>query len=179
MPRYAAFLRAINVGGRVVKMELLRRVLADAGLAGVETFIASGNVLFESPVQDGPRLEAQIEKTLEATLGYRVAAFVRTIPELAAIARRKPFPHGDDEGTTVYVAFLKAAPPAVARRALMAFKDDTNDFSLAGRELYWHSRGPFGGVGMRGFSGAMLEKTIGGEATLRNSSTVRKLAAKC
>ena len=179
MPRYAAFLRAINVGGRVVTMELLRRVLADAGFASVETFIASGNVLFESPVRDGARLEARIEQTLEAALGYRVATFVRTIPELAAIAGRQPFPKGDDPGTAVYVAFLKAAPPAAARRAVMAFRDDLNDFVLAGRELYWHSRGPFGGVGMRGFSGATLEKTLGAEATLRNSSTVKKLAAKC
>ena len=46
--KYAAFLRAINVGGRVVKMDRLRTLFEAAGLRGVETFIASGNVVFES-----------------------------------------------------------------------------------------------------------------------------------
>jgi uncharacterized protein (DUF1697 family) len=179
MPRYAAFLRAINVGGHVVRMDVLRRVFEASGFEDVGTFIASGNVLFESAARDAARLEARIEAALQAALGYRVATFVRTMPELTAIAGRQPFAEGDAAGTAIYVAFLKAAPSAPARRSLTTFQDALNDFHVAGREIYWHSRGPFGGVGMRGFSGAILEKTLAVEATLRNMSTVRKLAAKC
>ena len=48
MPRYIAFLRAVNVGGRIVKMDELREHFAAAGFSDVETFIASGNVIFSS-----------------------------------------------------------------------------------------------------------------------------------
>ena len=48
MPQYVAFLRAINVGGHIVKVQDLRRIFESCAFAGVETFIASGNVVFES-----------------------------------------------------------------------------------------------------------------------------------
>jgi uncharacterized protein (DUF1697 family) len=179
MPRYVAFLRAVNVGGRVVRMDALRRRLEDAGFGGVETFIASGNVVFDSRPTDAARLEARIEETLEAALGYRVTTFVRTIPELAGVATHEPFAGSPLAGTALYIAFLKAAPAPAARRALMGFASDVNDFRVRGREVYWLSRGAYGGIGMRGFNGALLEKTLGLAATLRNATTVRTLAAKC
>jgi len=52
MPRYVAFLRAINVGGHVVTMAQLKRAFEAVPLASVETFIASGNVIFESRSTD-------------------------------------------------------------------------------------------------------------------------------
>ena len=176
--RYVSFLRAINVGGRVVKMDALRRALADDGLANVETFIASGNVLFDSPGRDTARLERRAEAALERLLGYRVATFVRTLAELAAVAARDPFPDAG-AGTALYIAFLKAQPSAAATRTLMSLAGDVNAFHVHGREVYWLSRGRYGGVGMTRFDGARLEKIVGMEATLRNVSTVRKLAAKC
>ena len=78
MPRYAAFLRAVNVGGHIVRMEELRRVLTAAGFSDVETFIASGNVIFSSPVTDTAALERRFESALEKAFGYAVATFVRT-----------------------------------------------------------------------------------------------------
>jgi uncharacterized protein (DUF1697 family) len=48
MPKHIAFLRAINVGGHIVKMDHLRRLFEALELAEVETFIASGNVIFEA-----------------------------------------------------------------------------------------------------------------------------------
>jgi uncharacterized protein (DUF1697 family) len=179
VPRYVAFLRAINVGGRVVKMDVLRQALADDGLAKVETFIASGNVVFDAFGKDTGRLERRIEAALAAALGYRVATFVRTLPQLAAVAASAPFPRAGG-GTTVYVGFLKGVPDATATRTLLSLASDVNAFEVHGREVYWLSRGRFGGgAGVTRFDGARLEKIVGMEATLRNVSTVRKLAAKC
>ena len=49
MPRYIAFLRAINVGGHnTVKMDFLRQLFESLGFSNVETFIASGNIVFET-----------------------------------------------------------------------------------------------------------------------------------
>ena len=65
MPRYVAFLRAINVGGHIVKMDHLRELFTQLGLTDVETFIASGNVLFTTSSKSGPALEKKIEQALE------------------------------------------------------------------------------------------------------------------
>jgi uncharacterized protein (DUF1697 family) len=174
MPKYVAFLRAVNVGGRVVKMEALRRTFAAEGFSGVETFIASGNVVFSTPARDGSRLERRIEKALAAALGFHVAAFVRPVRELVELARRDPFGHTPASGTAMHIGFLKTAPSAAARAALMSLRNDINDFHVEGREVFWLLRGRWSDAG---FSGATLEKTLGVEATLRNATTVRRLAA--
>src|SRR5687768_9945680 len=108
MARYVAFLRAINVGGRYVKMEELKRHFVEMGLEEVSTFIASGNVIFESRARDVPALERKIEQALKEGLGYPVATFIRSTQELAAVAEHDPFPDCPDAG--VYVAFLHDAP---------------------------------------------------------------------
>ena len=92
MTRYIAFLRAINVGGRTVKMDELRTLFAAMGFAGVETFIASGNVIFAADHSDAAALQQRIEGELNQALGYAVATFLRTDAEVAAVARYAPFP---------------------------------------------------------------------------------------
>ncbi len=170
--RWVAFLRAINVGGHTVKMSYLRELFAELGLLNVETMIASGNVSFEGAAADVVALEAQIERHLRQALGYEVATFLRTLPELAAIARYRPF--ADDEAT-LYIAFVSAPPSAAAQEKLMAFRSDIDDFDIHEREIYWLCRTK---LSESRFSGALLEKAIGMPATLRNITTVKKLAAK-
>src|SRR5690349_8708838 len=89
--RLIAFLRAINVGGHTVKMDVLRRLFEELGFQNVETFIASGNVIFDAPNGDYGALEKQIEVHLRASLGYEVVTFVRSAPELARVADCRPF----------------------------------------------------------------------------------------
>jgi len=86
MPRYVALLRGINVGGHVVKMDRLRTVFAAIGCSDVETFIASGNVIFSSPSGDAAALERRAEAALEEALGYEVTTFIRTPEQLQSIA---------------------------------------------------------------------------------------------
>ena len=91
MARYVAFLRAINVGGHVVKMDVLRAAFDELGFENVETFIASGNVIFDTREKDIPAVERRIEQALQSTLGYEVATFIRSLEEVAGIARYRPF----------------------------------------------------------------------------------------
>jgi uncharacterized protein (DUF1697 family) len=178
MPRYVAFLRAINVGGHVVKMAELRKLFESMGLDGVETFIASGNVLFESPAKADRALEEKIEAHLKKRLGYAVDTFVRSIAELQAIAVYEPFSAADfdlDRTRTLYVGFLAKPPAAADAKKLMALRTKDEAFQVHGREFYWISTV---GIGQSVFSGALLEKTIRTPATLRNINTVRRLVAK-
>ncbi len=176
-PRSITFLRAINVGGHTVKMDRLRALFEALGLANVETFIASGNVIFDSPHKPTQTLEQEIERHLRASLGYEVATFIRSTAELADVAAYAPFAAADLDapGSSLYIAFLHALPDEAAQQKLMALRTEVDDFHLHGRELYWLRRIR---LSESAFSGALIEKTIKLPATMRNVTTVRKLAAK-
>ena len=174
--RYIAFLRAINVGGHVVKMEQLRALFAEMGVANVETFIASGNVIFESRSKSESVLQKKIEGHLHQGLGYEVTTFLRTDEELAKIAARQAFPAtATNENAVVYVAFLATKPNDAAVATLVGHQSEVDEFKVHGREVYWLCRKNFSDSA---FSGSRLEKVLGMRATVRNSTTVKKLAAK-
>lgn len=173
--KHMAFLRAINVGGHTVKMDHLRGLFEQMGFSEVETFIASGNVIFTSPVEDGRALEQQIEAHLRQALGYEVATFIRTPAELAAVSAVQPFPKADLEGNTLYIGFVQASPGDDARQKLMALQTPLDEFRLDGRELYWLCRTS---ISQSAVSGAKIERALGMPTTLRNVTTVRKLVAK-
>jgi uncharacterized protein (DUF1697 family) len=176
MPRYFAFLRAINVGGHVVKMESLRQTFEEIGLTKVETFIASGNVIFESR-SSAKTLEEKIEAQLQRTLGYEVKTFVRSNGELTAIAECQPFAKAELEmaGNTLFIGFLNEQPTKKAQTELLGYPSKTDSFHFDQRELYWLCRTR---VSDSEFSGARLEKTLGMGTTVRNSNTVKRLTLK-
>jgi uncharacterized protein (DUF1697 family) len=176
MPKLVAFLRAINVGGHTVTMETLRQEFEALGLKDVETFIASGNVVFTAPSGKVAALERKIEKHLHRSLGYEVRTFVRTEAEVAAIAGYKPF--ADDQlrsALSLNVAFLGEALGPEAVRLLMVMRTSIDDFHVNGREMYWLCRRK---QSESSFSNARFEKALGGRATFRGVKTIVKLAAK-
>jgi uncharacterized protein (DUF1697 family) len=177
MPKYVAFLRAINVGGHTVRMDDLRLSFEGLGFSNVETFIASGNVIFDSKSKSTQALERKIEACLQKTFGYAVATFIRTTVELAAIAHKKPFSAAElkAEGNALYIAFLADTPSDEAKQRLLLFTTETDDFHIVEREVYWLCRKK---MSESKFSGARLEKTLGMQATFRNSTTVKKIAAR-
>ena len=173
MPRHIAFLRAINVGGHTVKMDALRRLFERLGHSEVETFIASGNVIFAAPSKNALALERAIAAHLEKALGYPVAAFIRSPEHLTAVGGYRAFPAAS--GTSLHVGFLSARPAAAAVRELESLRTGTDDFRVRDREVYWRIHGGFSDSK---FSGSKLEKLLGVQATFRNLNTVTKLASK-
>ncbi len=143
MTQYFAFLRGINLGKRRVKMDALKSIFEEIGFNNVSTFIASGNVIFESKVKDAAKLEAQIEKKLEAELGYDVETHLRTADELAAVGRLDPFPKEPwvQSDWTVHVGFHKESIPKTDAKKLCAIATDYDAFHVDGRELYWLTHG--------------------------------------
>ena len=174
--RYVAFLRAINVGGRTVKMDHLRRLFLGMGFARVETFIASGNVIFDAAGTDTAALERAVEAGLQDALGYRVDTFIRTPAELAAVAATWPFSDADRAAPhTLFIAFLGAPPDEAGIARLMAYTTPVDAFHMDGREVYWLRRDA---LGESAFAGGALEKALGMPATVRNRTTVAKIAEK-
>jgi uncharacterized protein (DUF1697 family) len=176
MPRLFAFLRAINVGGHTVGMQNLRELFEDLGFKGVETFIASGNVIFVSQSTNAGALQKKIESHLLKSLGYEVSTFIRTEAEVAAIARYQPFTESAVQSAATFcVAFLAEPLDAAAKKTVMSLRSDVDDFHINGRELYWLSKNR---QGESAFSNARLEKVLKIRATFRGTKTVVRLAAK-
>lgn len=176
MSRFIAFLRAVNVGGRTVKMDELRALFEALGFAEVETFIASGNVIFGGKARDMAALERKIEAHLQQSLGYEVKTFVRSDAEIAAIAQYQPFDAARmKSAAALNVAFLAEPLTAEARQALYKLRTDIDEFHVHGREIYWLCRRK---QSESTFSNAVLEKTLKLRATLRGMNTLLKLAAK-
>ena len=176
MPRYIAFLRAINVGGHTVKMDVLRTLFESLGFTTVETFIASGNVIFETKSRATTKLERQIEESLHKALGYEVATFIRSDLELATIAQYRPFPDSIlKSAAALNVGFMSAPLKPDAEKILAGFRTTFDEFHSHGREIYWLCRKK---QSESTFTGAVLEKAVRIRVTFRGINTIAKLSAK-
>ena len=171
--RYAAFLRAVNVGRnhRVTSAEL-REIFEGVGAEEVATFRTSGNVVFEAPRDMG----AAIEKALEKTLGYDVGVFTRNASELAEIAGSEPFKPAQVKKSKgkLHVSMLSAKPSAAKRKQVLALATDDDLLAFGKRELFWL---PSGGT----LESTLDRKTIDellGPTTMRTKGTVEQLMAK-
>ncbi|MEC5388063.1 DUF1697 domain-containing protein [Uliginosibacterium sp. H3] len=174
MQKYIALLRAINVGGRIVKMEALRAHFESIGCANVETYIASGNVIFDAGTSAEEALRRKIEVHLESALGHEVSTFLRTPAELAAIAAFNDKAAASAEALNV--AFLHAPLDENELETLMSLRTDIDDFRSHGREVYWLCKTK---QSDSKFSNALFERKLRIPATFRGMNTVRKLAALC
>lgn len=105
-----------------------------------------------------------------------MATFIRSAAEVRAIADYRPLAADRvaDEHTLM-IASVRSPPGDQAWQKLQGYRTDKDDFHVHQREVYWLCRGK---ISESAFSGALLEKTLGTAATMRNSTTVRKLACK-
>ena len=171
--RYVAFLRAINVGGHTVRMETLRTLFESMSAENVRTFIASGNVIFDARAGDPGRLERKFESGLANALGFPVATFLRTLPEVEDVSGFPAFPQAAIAAAAgFYVGFLKSAPAKSVGEAVAASSTPSHRFRVHGRELYWLRVNR-----EEEFTGPRTENLLG-PTTVRSITTVRKIATK-
>ena len=145
--------------------------------ANVETFIASGNVIFDCSTAGDRKLSDAIQRHLKAELGYEVDTFVRTRAEVAAVAAFRPFPKADMEapGTRVYCSFLHEPLGAAQARGLLACRTKTDEFCVEGREFYWLCRIPSAESTV--WASPQMRALKLPTSSSRNVTTIRKLAA--
>ena len=161
---YVALLRAVNVGGTgKLPMITLKAMCVKAGFSNVQTYIASGNVLFTSP-----KTEAQVKSTLEAALakyaGKPVGVMVRTAVELEQVLAKNPFKKQSPSYTVAI--FLDAPPPADA--LLRASGVNGEELAAGAREIYvFYANGQ---------GRSKLKIPAASNGTARNMNTVAKLS---
>lgn len=177
MSRYVAFLRGMNLGGRRIKNEELRRHFGEMGFEEVKTFRASGNVIF---VVTGREAESRVAKWVEAELGerlgYEVPVFLRSIEEVAAVASREPFEAKAVKKSKgkLQVSFLAKKPSAAAKKKALALATDEDQLAIQGRELYWL---PSGGISESELDLKAIDAALG-PGTIRTMGTIEQIAAK-
>jgi uncharacterized protein (DUF1697 family) len=164
MARYAALLRAVNVGGTgKLPMADLKRMGEEAGFEAVSTYIASGNLIFRSD-HDESAVRKALEDKLEAYAGKRVAVHVRTAEELAALVERNPFP--DCPPNRVVAMLIEGVPPADTLDRVSGRQEE--EIALGVREIFIH----YGD----GQADSKLRIPAAVDGTGRNMNTITKLA---
>ncbi|MGA3060316.1 MAG: DUF1697 domain-containing protein [Candidatus Bathyarchaeia archaeon] len=175
MARFVVFLRAINVGGHSVAKAKLQEAFVSLGYQNVLTYKQSGNVIFETDEADPSEIKRKVEKTLCKVLGYDVAAFVRTLPQLKAIANGEPFSGYDKEGASFLVTFLAEAPLEFPFKVPLTIPKSTAQIiSVKGNEVFSVTHG--GGEG--GLPNPFLEAKLKLKTTTRNMNTIAEILQK-
>jgi uncharacterized protein (DUF1697 family) len=175
MINYVAFLRGINVGGKkLIKMEDLRRVVESVGLKNVRTFIASGNVLFETSQANRDALIRKIEKKLLAAFGHDVPVVLQTIDELKEILRTGPFKKikpGADE--MLCVTLIAAEPKDAPKLPFQSEKENLEVLAIKNRAAFILCRRKKNGS--FSFPNNLFEKEFGVVATTRQWNTIVRI----
>jgi uncharacterized protein (DUF1697 family) len=160
---YVALLRGINLGKRQLKMDELKRIAAELGLATPKTYIASGNLLFVSDKRE-KILKAELERALAEHMGAAVPVMIRSAKQMADAAKANPF--AEEPGNKVVAIFLDGRPPGDVGETA---KNQAQERIAAGtREIYVHypdGQGP-----------SKLVIPAAATGTARNMNSVIKLA---
>ncbi|HVC47728.1 MAG TPA: DUF1697 domain-containing protein [Terracidiphilus sp.] len=179
MPTYVALLRAVNVGGTgKLPMADLRKLLAGLGLRNVETYIQSGNAVFDAP-GSASTVHKALATALEKRMGRPVGVLLRTHDQLTRAIADNPYPaEAAADGARVHAVFLSAPAPASAaaelNRVAAANPNRRDRFHFRGDMLYLHL--PDGAADTK-FTPAVMNRAVGAsiEATARNWNTILKL----
>ncbi|RNI22792.1 DUF1697 domain-containing protein [Flexivirga caeni] len=176
MPKHIVLLRAVNVGGRWVKMARLREFLLDNDFQDVETHIQSGNVLVGTPMRSTAKVSATLEALLQEEFGFAIPCIVRSPAQLRAIADfAETQPDPLDGGTLRrYVTFYRDPLPQDRADELAAWDEPGERLLPHGSEMHWWLAKP---AHEAKISNARLERG-GAVSTTRDLTVVRALAGK-
>jgi uncharacterized protein (DUF1697 family) len=163
---YVALLRAINLGTRNrVPMARLREVVEQIGATNARTYIASGNVLFDSDLT-AERLKAKLEQAIEAEFGFKCAVVVLTAVQLGQVVRHNPFRRADAK--QIHVAFATGPIPTRLKAQFNQINSDNEKAAVVGRRIYmWLPHG-FGQATIPGMAMSKTEPPL----TIRTLRTV-------
>lgn len=169
MTRYAAFLRGVNVGGRKVLKDDLLRCFTDLGFTEVTTFLQSGNVVFESALDDVGVLRRRIEAGLAQQFGMPVITFVYPLSEIKTLIEQYPFERHED-----YHAYAVLTDGQI-KEMLDDWPADngTDKVALSALGFYWSV--PKGLTLDSPFAKYISPKKVAEHTTTRNLNTLEKM----
>ena len=170
--RYVALLRGVNVGGKnKLPMADLRDIFTGAGCAGVETYIQSGNVVFEARLDLAELVPEIVTRGIRRQFGYETAVVVRSREEMRQVVASNPFDTSGDP-RLLHVAFLENTPGAEAVSRLDPERSPPDAFAVRGRNVHLHYPN---GVARSKLTNEYLAAQLQTVSTMRNWRTVLTL----
>jgi uncharacterized protein (DUF1697 family) len=179
VPKYLALLRAVNVGGKnKVPMKELRQELEAAGLKNVQTFIQSGNVVFEADAKIADSLPSLVAGVIKERFDVTSPVVIRTKDELATAIKQNPFLKEGEPQTTDHIDFLADEPTAAQIEALDPNRSPGDRFAVVGKEIYLRFSV---GIGTSKLTNAYFDsklKTVGTARNLRTTNTLLEMMSE-
>src|SRR4051812_6183659 len=173
--RYIALLRGINVGGnKLIKMEALAAAFTAAGFRKVKTFIASGNVIFETRSNNRKALTKRIEKMVTAAFGHEIAVAVFTLVELKELTSTDPFAR-IKQSKDVMVCVTLFGQQVSCELPLESKTERLKVIALHDRAAFIVARRK--PTGWFGYPNNWIEKEFGVTGTTRSWTSLQKIAA--
>jgi uncharacterized protein (DUF1697 family) len=179
MTIYIALLRGINVGSKNrLKMDDLRKTLQSVGFNKVETYIQSGNVLFESE-EEAALLQQRMVNEIEKVFGISTKVILRTKTEVDQIIDNCPFSEKEikeaevsSDGESLYVSLLDDILLEEQMKRLSILRSDHEEYRVEGKEIYLLFR-----RSIRNSKLASYLQKLDVPSTVRNWKTMNKLSA--
>lgn len=173
MKAYIALLRGINVGGhKKVPMAELRELLINSELENVQTYIQSGNVVFQSSEKSIQSLEQKIHKAIQTKFGFDVSVLVRTRKDLQRIFDDSPF--SEDKMKASYFTILQETPSKELVKEASEKIYEGEEYEIINDCIYFYCEK---GYGQAKFNMNFFERKLKTSATSRNYNTMVKLIA--
>jgi uncharacterized protein (DUF1697 family) len=170
---YVALLRAINVGGNnKLPMKDLAAMFASAGCAAVQTYIQSGNVIFQADADVANQIPGRIAGEIAERFGYRTPVILRTTEQLRDAIGNNPYLARGVTEDELHLMFLADVPSATRVAALDPDRSPPQTYVVRGRDIYMHL--PRGVAGTK-LTNAYFDSKLATVSTLRNWRTVTKL----
>ncbi len=175
MITYIALLRGINVSGqKKVPMADLRSLLEKSGLQNVQTYIQSGNVIFQSVQTEILELESLIQKSIRSHFGFDVFVLVKTKKDLQSILNDGPF--SDQKTEQSYFTLLHHAPEINLVDDVKKIDYHNEEFIISDQCVYFYSDAGYGNAKC---NNNFFERKLKVTATTRNFKTMTKLLSLC
>ncbi len=169
---WVALLRGINVGGKnKLPMKELVGLFESLGCKNVQSYIQSGNVIFDGPATLTRKVPGLVAVGIQKRWGYDVPVITRTAAELVAAVKRNPFvKHADP--AHLYIVFLAGKPGAARIATLDPDRSPPDRFEVLGREIHVYAPN---GVARSKLTNRYFDSKLSTVSTARNWKTVHKL----
>jgi uncharacterized protein (DUF1697 family) len=174
MTTYISILRGINVSGhRMIKMQTLKELFTDLGFENIQTYIQSGNIVFQHKKTDPQKLEKKIAKAITEKSTFDVPVIVKKLEELQQIIAANPFlKDKTKELAHLHITFLTDEPDTESVNKIKAGSYQPDEFYLVNKVIYLYCPNNYGNSKL---TNGFFEKKLSLTATTRNWKTTNEL----
>jgi uncharacterized protein (DUF1697 family) len=173
MKTYITLLRGINVSGHnIIKMDRLKKLMVNLGFEKVQTYIQSGNIIYQAKQTDSSKLSESIKKEIQKDFGYEVPVYTLNVDVLETIIMHNPYSNKALDASFLHVTFLSSIPETEKIEILKSIDTKNDVFEIIGQTMYLYCPNGYGNTKL---TNTFVENKLKVGATTRNWKTTNEL----